>query len=93
MIQGPTTNIEPKHKYSENAQMVLCVATKQYVVSCPKRPWALSTALVIRTVPSGTPVRVRWSAEVLRALLFGCLLDVCLHDDDNPIKAISLESP
>ena len=30
---------------------------------------------------------------VLKAFLFVCLLDVCLHDDDNPIKAISLESP
>ena len=24
---------------------------------------------------------------------FFCLPDVCLYDDDNPIKAISLESP
>ena len=44
-------------------------------------------------MPSGTPVRVSWSAEVLGLCFFVCLLDVCLHDDDNPIKAISLESP
>ena len=32
-------------------------------------------------------------AVVLGLCFFFCLLDVCLHDDDNPIKAISLESP
>ena len=36
-------------------------------------------------MPSGTPVRARWSAEVLEALLFSCLLDGCLYDDDCPI--------
>ena len=36
-------------------------------------------------MPSGTPVRVRWTCRDFRSLHFTYLLDGCLFDDDLPI--------
>ena len=36
-------------------------------------------------MPSGTPVRVRWTCCDFRSLHFTYLPDVCLFDDDLPI--------
>ena len=36
-------------------------------------------------MPSGTPVRVRWTCRDFRSLHFTYLPDVCLFDDDLPI--------